>query len=527
MQLSFKSILFLALGFLDISIGNAQDEFQDSLHLLQKIEGHISPKSIVSSGKGLFFAQNMMYRHTITVYDQSFNLVKTIKDKVKLKDYGYSHHPHEYKGSPVECAFSHQGSYAWVSNYNMSGGDSTEFRRPGCDGCYSSSKYDSSYVYKINTTTLEIENAVLVGSVPKYMAVSPNNNYLLVSNWSSGDLSIIDLSKEKEVKRIPIGPYPRGIAIDSKSEFAYVAVMGREKLAKISLVDFSKEYIEDVGDGPRHLCIDKSDNWLYISLNSEGKLAKLNLKDNSITKHKVGHLPRSMTLSKDDKYLYVVNYADDKVAKVDTKTMQVLEYEKTADKPIGITVDTTTSNIWVACYSGKIMVYCDSAYCGISEPLLVNKEEVDTLLVAQSISQKVELQDMRKGKFSNDEENKVVEQEERIETIEVKEDVQVEEVVSNELLKKKEEVVEEVDKGEKEVENKSYYLVAGSFSKPDNAQKFIKSIKSEFNNSFLYKNPSNGNTYVCLAKYASKSIAVSDSKKFKNQGNSNWVFSKK
>ena len=31
--------------------------------------GAISPKSVAASGTGLVFAQNMMYRHSVTVYD--------------------------------------------------------------------------------------------------------------------------------------------------------------------------------------------------------------------------------------------------------------------------------------------------------------------------------------------------------------------------------------------------------------------------------------------------------------------------
>lgn len=532
MQLSIKiSYLLFLFSFVFFEKAYSQSEQnEDSLHLIKKIEGHISPKSIVSSGKGLFFAQNMMYRHTITVYDQSFNLVKTIRDKVNLEDYGYKNHPNEYKGSPVECAFSHNGDYAWVSNYNMSGGDSTEFAHPGCDGCYSSSKYDSSYVYKINTKTFEIENAVLVGAVPKFLAVSPDNKYLLVSNWSSGDLSIVDLTKEKEIKRIKIGAFPRGIAIDSKSKYAYVAVMGKEKLARISLEDFSRDYIEDVGDGPRHLCIDRSDSWLYISLNGEGKLAKLNLKTNEVTKHKVGHLPRSMTLSKDDKYLYVVNYGDDQVAKVETSTMSVVEKEKTADKPIGITVDSITSNIWVSCYSGKIMVYCDSAFCGDIKALK-NLKESDTLLASISNNESVV---KRREVEEKEEETK-----REIAAIELQEqkidEVEIEPVVdssvsakknnqkTDEISEEKEDIVEESSINT----SHSYLIVVGSFSKPSNASGFLKDMQKDYVKAFIYKNISNNLLYVCIDSFLEKEDAISQSKLLKMKGISNWVFTKK
>ena len=55
-----------------------------TLTLTRTVTGDISPKSVVASERGLVFAQNMMYRHTITVYDRNGDLVKTIPDTVNL-----------------------------------------------------------------------------------------------------------------------------------------------------------------------------------------------------------------------------------------------------------------------------------------------------------------------------------------------------------------------------------------------------------------------------------------------------------
>ena len=86
-----------------------------------EIGGDISPKSVVASGKGLFFAQNMMYRHTVTVYDRSFQLVATIPDTVVLSNFGHAEFQGEFQGAPVEAAFTSDGRYAYVSNYSMYG----------------------------------------------------------------------------------------------------------------------------------------------------------------------------------------------------------------------------------------------------------------------------------------------------------------------------------------------------------------------------------------------------------------------
>ncbi|MEA2002900.1 MAG: hypothetical protein U9N84_13580, partial [Actinomycetota bacterium] len=59
------------------------------LEQVATITGDIAPKSVVTNGAGLIFAQNMMYRHTITVYNNDYELVATIPDAINLTDFGY------------------------------------------------------------------------------------------------------------------------------------------------------------------------------------------------------------------------------------------------------------------------------------------------------------------------------------------------------------------------------------------------------------------------------------------------------
>src|SRR5262249_59471429 len=121
---------------------------------------------------------------TITVYDRRYRLVKTIRDTVRIGGRGTLH------GAPVEAAFSPRGLFAYVSNYSMYG---PGYGRPGDDVCSPSSGFDTSYVFRINVRTLRIDRAIHVGSVPKYVAVTPDNRFVLVSNWCSYDLSVISV----------------------------------------------------------------------------------------------------------------------------------------------------------------------------------------------------------------------------------------------------------------------------------------------------------------------------------------------
>jgi YVTN family beta-propeller protein len=326
--------------------------------LVKTIVGHLDEKSIVASGTGLFFAQNMMYLHTINVYDRNYHLLKIISDAVNLPAFGYPQYPGVYKGAPVEAAFTPDGKSAYVSNYSMYG--AAPFDREGSDTCKLSDHFPNSFVYRVNTTTLTIDQVIEVGAVPKYVAVTPNGKYVLVSNWCSYSESVIDAATGKQVMVIPLGAFPRGIAIDPVSGTAYVAVMGSTHIAAIDLKTFSVSWISNVGSAPRHLVMSSDGHWLYATINGDGLVDKIDLTTRKVVARvATGRAPRSMTISPDGSYIYVVNYLSNTMTKVRTSDMRVVQTVVTKADPIGITYDNATHQVWVACYSGAIMVFRD------------------------------------------------------------------------------------------------------------------------------------------------------------------------
>ncbi len=327
------------------------------LRYVKTIGGSISPKSVVSSEHGLVFAQNMMYQHTVTVYnDRTRRLVKTISDAVNLTKYGVRGHPGTSRGAPVELAVTPDGKYAYVSNYSMYG---SGFGGEGTDDCYQN-QFGPSFVYRIDIAKLKIDDAIQVGPVPKYVAVTPDGRFVLVTNWCGYDVSIVSTRLGRQVKSLPLGPYPRGIVVTPNSKTAYIAVMGSSNIARLDLEHWKISWLYGVGSGPRHLVISPKGRWLYATLNGEGTVAKIDLRKGAVVrKVSTGNAPRSMAISPDGKALYVVNYFSNTVSKVRTGDMSVIQTVPTNASPIGITYDTPTRSVWVACYSGSIMVFTD------------------------------------------------------------------------------------------------------------------------------------------------------------------------
>ncbi len=334
---------------------------QRRLTLLQTISGHISPKSVAATDTGLVFAQNMMYTHTDTVYDSSGKIVKTIPDTVDMAKFGIQGHPGITHGAPVEAAVTPDAKHVYVSNYSMYG---SGFGPEGSDTCTPSSAEAAgdtdSYVYRISTSSLSVDQVIKVGLVPKFLTVTPDGKYALVANWCSFDLSVINVAQGREVARLPMGAYPRGLAVSPNSKMAYVAVMGSDVVNKVDLTTLKPADSFNVGPNPRHLVISPDGRYLYASLNASGEVAKLDVATEEVvaTQH-TGTEARSLAISADGLSLYVVNYDSNTVTKLRASDLSVLQDFSTGEHPIGITYDASTGNVWVAVYSGQIMVLAD------------------------------------------------------------------------------------------------------------------------------------------------------------------------
>jgi DNA-binding beta-propeller fold protein YncE len=333
----------------------------DTLRLvrLPVIRGSITPKSVVATQTGLFFAQNMMYRHTMTVYNRKGQLVKTIPDTITPAAFGYSAWPSPVNGAPVEAAIAPDRKHIYVTQYSMYG---PGFAHPGWDTGWVDDLIDRSFVYEISTSTFKKTRIFRVGPVPKAVGVSPDGRWLLAGNWTHRDVSLVNLALGREVKRIVVGGNPRGIAFAPNSARVYLsAESGQRVLVYTFSTGTLSTLIPLLPGEPRHLVIDRAGRYLYASLNKGGGVVKIDIAARRIVDRvSTGSEPRTIVLAPDGRSLYVVNYLSQTVVKVRTRDMVVLQRLTTAGvHPVGIDYDAASRTVWVSCYRGTIERFAD------------------------------------------------------------------------------------------------------------------------------------------------------------------------
>lgn len=329
-----------------------------TLTSFKTVRGKISPKSVTASNTGLVSAHNMMYTHTVTIYDVDGNLQHTVPDAVQLADFDIPGHPGTSRGAPVEGVYSPNGEHLYVSNYSMYG---KGFGPEGKDSCSPKSGTDKSFVYRIDTKTGNIDQVIPAGAVPKYVAISPDGGTLLVSNWCTWDITIIDTATGTVRKTVKAGRYPRGMVFTPDGQNAFIANMGAGNIAKLDLGTAKLTSFAKPGSGPRHLVISPDGKYLYVTNNRSGTVVKLDAQSGKrVAAATIGHNPRSMAISTDGKALYVVAYKAHKLVKLDADTMKPIQTRKTGYHPIGVAYEPTKHRVWVANYGGTINIFSDT-----------------------------------------------------------------------------------------------------------------------------------------------------------------------
>jgi YVTN family beta-propeller protein len=324
----------------------------------ERVTGDLSPSSVVASPAGLITVQNMMYRHTISVFSRDGKLRATVDDSVDLSRFGIDGHPGISRGAPVEAAFTHDGKHVYVSNYSMYG---TNFGPEGLDTCTSATAADKSFLYRIDTTTLKIDQVIPVGAVPKNVAVTPDDSTVLVTNSCSSTMSVVNVKTARLATTIRVGANPRGIAISPDSATAFVAVMGGERVARIDLSSKRVSTLAQTPGGPRHILISPDGRFLYVTSSRSDSVSKIDAATGRVLRTvPTGDEPRSMAISGDGLAVYVLDYRSSTVSKLRTTDLRQISRTSTDVHPVGIAYEPTTGSVWVACNGGSIIVYDDS-----------------------------------------------------------------------------------------------------------------------------------------------------------------------
>ena len=321
----------------------------------------VEPKSVVSNQHGLMITNNVVYRHNIVLFDtETREVFQTLDDTVNPAELGVEGLPDEVSGAPVEATWTKDGQYAYVTQYGL-----YDVGTAPDDNCTAGDAIAPSMVYRYSVEDKDWDEAYRVGRVPKYLALSPDDSRLLVSNWCDSNMSVIDTETGETEHTVPLDTMPRGIAVLPDNKTAYVTAMWADKLYRVDLDTGTSEVVLHTGPQPRHLTLSPDGKLLYMTVAGADEIVKMDAETGEVlASAPAGDEPRSMDISADGTALYVVNYHASTVSKIDAETLEIISTAPAGVNTIGVTYDEPSGEVWVANYGGTIDIYDDTDGAG-------------------------------------------------------------------------------------------------------------------------------------------------------------------
>ncbi|MBL7743869.1 MAG: YncE family protein [Chitinophagaceae bacterium] len=285
-----------------------------------------------------------------------------------------------YQEKPVEACLSHGDKILWVSLHNAEGivpirVDSIELNTStiatDLQGGHGAKKQGSKRIRVIYPGQHQKDSfdvpLITTGKTPKIISRTADNKYLLVSNWHSYNVSILEMNENeypyaKVIGTVPVSSIPRGIAVDDKAHRSFVAIMGGATITVINNTAWMKETDINVESNPRHIVMDTSGH-LFVSYNKLAKVACIDAETGKTLFTAPTHAqPRTIILSKNHKFLFVTCYSSDyvEVFKINDTNFQQVASLPCKGHPVGVDVfeDNDKLEAWVCSYSnGSISVF--------------------------------------------------------------------------------------------------------------------------------------------------------------------------
>lgn len=191
------------------------------------------------------------------------------------------------------------------------------------------------------------------------IAFTPDGNWVYVTNFNTGTVSIID-AKTRKVSGSPIsvGNHPIAIAIPSDGKLAYVTASNGGSLGQVSIIDLQVNQVVGssiaVGIGPNSIAVTPDGKKVYAANIFEPFVSYIDTTSYPLASLAVGvgAQPYFVITSKDGSLAYVAIYpvfmpANGKITKIETASNFFSEFAQAPEGPVGLALAPNNKNLYV------------------------------------------------------------------------------------------------------------------------------------------------------------------------------------
>jgi YVTN family beta-propeller protein len=221
--------------------------------------------------------------------------------------------------------------------------------------------YSSQTVSVIDAgTRTVIRNPITFGR-PYAVAVTPDGGHVYVTKTSQDKVSVIDTTINAVVATIPVGNTPFGVAVNPAAPRAYVTNAGSNTVSVINTA--TKSVIApslNVGNRPFGVAVNPAGTRVYVT-NAEldlqlndYRVSVIDTATNTVSTIQVGTAtppvgvyPAGVAVAPDGGHVYVTNHGSDDVTVIETATNTVISRIPVGTGPLGVAVAPDGGHVYV------------------------------------------------------------------------------------------------------------------------------------------------------------------------------------
>ena len=182
----------------------------------------------------------------------------------------------------------------------------------------------------VDAETLEVLGQTTTGRGPHELVVTPDGKWAYVANYEGpGDsLSLIDVGKRKEIRKIPLKPYfgPHGLTVSKDGSRVYVTCERTQCVVEINTGSQEVERSYPTGQKGSHMLVLSPDERQIFTANmGSGSVTAIDLEKGVIAAViETGKECEGIDITPDGKEVWVTNRAEDTLSIIDAIKHEVL-----------------------------------------------------------------------------------------------------------------------------------------------------------------------------------------------------------
>ncbi|MBW8320203.1 MAG: beta-propeller fold lactonase family protein [Arenimonas sp.] len=163
-------------------------------------------------------------------------------------------------------------------------------------------------------------------------------DYAYVTNQSSSDLSVIDLERMTEIRRIPVPGMPAGVAVSEALGAFFTVSPDSKTIRRFGLADALPQIELQLDGGPIGIAIDDSRRRIFVSDWYNARVWVLLADDLSLMATlETGSAPAGLAISPDGRWLATADRDSNQISIFDADTLSLLHRITVGERPFGLT----------------------------------------------------------------------------------------------------------------------------------------------------------------------------------------------